>query len=128
VTQTVRVFRGSVELATYAASNTPDNWPNGSDLMVSVTTRKGSAKTLQSYSCDGEGDQWRCVATDRASDAKCDVSSREIYLKRGAEGTMMLVNPGNGLPIADLCSSGDKTASDDRIFRLDPMQQSQCGP
>jgi hypothetical protein len=96
--------------------------------MVSVTTRKGQAKAMQSYSCDGEGDQWRCVATDKASDADCDVSAREIYLRRGANGTMMLANPGAGLPVADLCTSGDQTASDDKVFRLDPMPQAQCGP
>jgi hypothetical protein len=128
VTRTIRVFRGPVELASYAAGRDPANWPNGADIMVSVATRKASDASIQSYSCDGEGDQWRCVATARASDAGCDVSSREIYLKRGANGTMMLVNPGNGLPIADLCSGGDKTKSDDRIFRLTQMPQSQCGP
>jgi hypothetical protein len=127
-TQTIRVFRGPIELAAYAAGNTPDNWPNGSDLIVSVTTRKGSARAMQSYTCDGEGDQWRCVATDKASDANCDLSAREIYLRRGANGTMMLANPGAGLPIADLCASGDETKSDDKVFRLDPMPQSQCGP
>lgn len=127
VTQTIRVFRGPVELASYAATNTPDNWPNGSDIMIAVTTRKGSSRTLQSYSCDGEGDQWRCVATDKASDANCDVSAREIYLRRGADGTMMLANPGAGLPVADLCSTGDQTKSDDKVFRLSAMPQSQCG-
>lgn len=128
VTRTIRVFRGPVELASYAATNTADNWPNGSDVMVSVTTRKGSSRALQSYSCDGEGDQWRCVATDRASDADCDVSAREIYLRRGANGTMMLANPGAGLPIANLCSGGDETVSDDKVFRLSAMPQSQCTP
>lgn len=127
-TQAVRVFRGPVELASYASDGTPGNWPNGSDVMVSVTTRKGSGRTLQSYTCDGEGDQWRCVATDKASDAHCDVSAREIYLRRGASGTMMLANPGAGLPLADLCSANDRTVSDDKVFRLDPMPQSQCGP
>jgi hypothetical protein len=128
VTQTIRVFRGPVELASYAAASAADNWPNGADIMVSVTTRKGQAKAMQSYSCDGEGDQWRCVATDKASDAGCDVSAREIYLRRGANGTMMLANPGAGLPVADLCTSGNQTASDDKVFRLDPMPQAQCGP
>ncbi len=128
-TKTIRVFRGPVELASYAAAGRDlDNWPNGADIMVSIATRKDAGSTVQSYSCDGEGDQWRCVATGKTSAAACDVSSREIYLKRGANASMMLVNPGSGLPIADLCSSEDKTASDDRIFRLDPMPQSQCGP
>jgi len=127
-TQAIRVFRGPAELASYAVANTPDNWPNGSDIMVSVTTRKGPAVALQSYTCDGEGDQWRCVATGRTSGADCDVSAREIYLRRGAGGTMMLANPGAGLPVADLCSAGGETTSDDKVFRLDPMPQSQCGP
>jgi hypothetical protein len=128
VTQAIRLFRGPIELASYAAGRSPADWPNGADIMVSVATGRASGPSMQSYSCDGEGDQWRCVATERTSDAGCDVSSREIYLKRGADGTMMLVNPGNGLPIADMCSSGDKTKSDDRIFRLTRMPQSQCAP
>lgn len=128
-TKTIRVFRGPVELASYAAGRDPGNWPNGADIMVSVTTRNVSGTSVQSYSCDGEGDQWRCVATEKTSDADCDVSSREIYLRRGAKGTMMLSNPANGLPLIDLCSAeaSEATASDDRIYRLEPMPQAQCG-
>jgi hypothetical protein len=130
VTKTIRVFRGPSELASYAAAGRDlDNWPNGADIMVSVATRKASGTSMQSYSCDGEGDQWRCVATTKTSDADCDISSREIYLRRGAKGAMMLSNPANGLPLIDLCSAeaAEATASDDRIYRLEPMQPAECG-
>lgn len=126
VTATIRVFRGPVELAAYA-DHDANNWPNGADIMVQVATKKSSVQAVQSYSCDAEGDQWRCVATSKTSDAACDVSAREIFLRRGANGTMMLANPANGLPIVDLCSAAEgTTASDDRIYRLDPLPQSRC--
>lgn len=129
VTKTIRVFRGPAELASHATVGDPDTWPRGADIMVSVATREASGTSVQSYSCDGEGDQWRCVATTKTSDADCDISLREIYLRRGAKGTMMLSNPGNGLPLIGLCSAKaqEATASDDRIYRLEPMPQAQCG-
>lgn len=128
-TRTIRVFRGPTELASYTAAGDPDKWPRGADIMVSVATRQATGMAVQSYSCDGEGDQWRCVATKKTSDAGCDISLHEIYLRRGAKGTMMLSNPGNGLPLIDLCSAQaqEVTASDDKIYRLEPMPQAQCG-
>jgi hypothetical protein len=97
--------------------------------MVAIAARKGSGAVNRTYSCEAEGDQWRCAASDRQANAACDVSQKEIFLRRGVNGTMMLANPNRGLPITDLCStaSDEKTASDDRLFRLDPMPQSACG-
>lgn len=129
-TETIRVKRGSAELASFAANGNAEAWPNGADIAVSVTTRGRSGKATQAYSCQGEGDQWRCAASAAAGDAACDIAGKEIFLRRGANGTMMLANPNSSLPILDLCSTaaqGD-TKSDDRVFRLDPMPQAACGP
>jgi hypothetical protein len=125
VTQTVRLFRGPSEIASYPSS--PETWPNGAEIIVSVTTRSHSNKAVQNYSCDGEGDQWRCVATAKEGAASCDLSEKEIYLRRGVNGTMMLANPNSSMPIADMCSTSGKTKSDDKVFRLDPMPLSACG-
>lgn len=128
MTQTVRVHRGEAELAAFAATGKKDRWPNGAEITVSIAARQGSQAVDQTYSCEAEGDQWRCAASDKAANAVCDVSQKEIYLRRGVNGTMMLANPNSGLALADLCSTdGEKTASDDRLFRLDPMPQSACG-
>jgi hypothetical protein len=125
-TATIRVYRGPAEVASYAANNSPDNWPDSADLMVAMTTRKGAQQTVQGYSCDGEADQWRCVATARGGNS-CDMSEKEIYLRRGANGTMMLANPNSGLPLVDICSPADPTGSDDTVFRLNAMPLSACG-
>jgi hypothetical protein len=125
-TATIRVYRGPKEIASYAATNTPDNWPDGAGLVVSMTTRKGSQQTVRNYSCDGEADQWRCVA-QVDGDSGCDTSVQEIYLRRGANGTIMLANPNSGLPLVDICSHDDPTRSDDKVFRLNAMPLSSCG-
>ncbi|PLP56560.1 hypothetical protein CYK37_24255 [Mesorhizobium loti] len=125
-TQTIRVFRGKAELASLAAKGKISDWPNGADLVVAMTTRKGAMST-QAYSCEGEADQWRCVAT-AAAGMSCDLSQKEIYLRRGAKGTIMLANPNESLPLADLCQADGRaeTRSDDKVFRLEAMQQSDC--
>ncbi|MBZ9962228.1 hypothetical protein [Mesorhizobium sp. BR1-1-2] len=130
VTQSIRVFRGPVELASFAAGGDLPNWPDGADIAVSVTTRQKSGKVTQAYSCQGEADQWRCAASSKASDFACDIAQKEIFVKRGANGTMMLANPNNSLPILDLCSTAanGKTTSDDKVYRLQPMPQSACAP
>ncbi|RUU14092.1 hypothetical protein EOD23_02215 [Mesorhizobium sp. USDA-HM6] len=129
-TQSIRVFRGPIELASFAAGGDTANWPDGADIAVSVTTRQKGAKVTQTYSCQGEADQWRCSASSKMSDFACDISQKEIFLKRGASGTMMLANPNNALAIVDLCSkaAGGKTKSDDKVYRLNPMPQSACTP
>lgn len=130
VTQSIRVFRGPVELASFAASGDAASWPDGADIAVSVTTRQKSGKVTQTYSCQGEADQWRCAASAKMSDFSCDIAQKEIFLRRGANGTMMLANPNSALPIIDLCSKAadGKTASDDKVYRLQPMPQSACAP
>ncbi|TIS74496.1 MAG: hypothetical protein E5W94_24600, partial [Mesorhizobium sp.] len=117
-------------LASFAKDGDPASWPSGADIVVSVTTRRNAAEVTQSYSCDGEADQWRCVASGKTSDFSCDIAAKEIYLRRGANGTMMLANPNSSLPIIDLCSKAaeGETASDDRVYRLEPMPQAACAP
>lgn len=129
-TRTIRVFRGPVELASFAKDGDPANWPSGADIAVSVTTRQKSAEVTQIYSCEGEADQWRCTASAKMSNFSCDIAAKEIYLRRGANGTMMLANPNSSLPIIDLCSKAadGKTTSDDKVYRLEPMPQSACKP
>ncbi|MBZ9810022.1 MULTISPECIES: hypothetical protein [unclassified Mesorhizobium] len=130
LTQSIRVFRGPVELASFAAGGDAANWPDGADIAVSVTTRGKSGKVTQAYSCQGEADQWRCAASSKMSDFSCDIAQKEVFLKRGANGTMMLANPNSSLPILDLCSktADGKTTSDDKVYRLQPMPQSACAP
>ncbi|MER9233237.1 hypothetical protein NKI56_14235 [Mesorhizobium sp. M0622] len=128
LTQTIRVYRGPVELASFAGARDPANWPSGADIAVSVTTRQKSAKVTQVYNCQGEGDQWRCAASAKTGGASCDIAQKEVFLRRGANGTMMLANPNSGLPIVDLCSAEDDTSSDDKVYRLEPMPQAACGP
>lgn len=130
VTQSIRVFRGPIELASFAAGADVANWPDGADIAISVTTRQKSGKVTQTYSCQGEADQWRCAASTKMSDFSCDITQKEIFLRRGANGTMMLANPNSSLPIIDLCSkaAAGKTRSDDKVYRLNPMPQSACSP
>jgi hypothetical protein len=130
LTRSIRVFRGPIELASFAKDGDPANWPSGADIAVSVTTRQKSAEVTQVYNCEGEADQWRCVASAKMSDFSCDLAAKEIYLRRGANGTMMLANPNSSLPIVDLCSKAadGKTKSDDKVYRLEPMPQSACAP
>lgn len=130
VTQSIRVFRGSMELASFAARGDAANWPDGADIAISVTTRQKSGKVTQTYSCQGEADQWRCAASAKMSDFSCDITQKEIFLRRGVNGTMMLANPNSSLPIIDMCSKAaeGKTTSDDKVYRLNPMPQSACAP
>jgi hypothetical protein len=130
VTQSIRVFRGPLELASFAANGDAATWPDGADITISVTTRQKAAKVTQTYSCQGEADQWRCAASAKMSDFSCDIAQKEIFLRRGANGTMMLANPNSSLPIVDLCSKAadGKTRSDDKVYRLQPMPQSACAP
>jgi hypothetical protein len=129
-TQSIRVFRGPIELASFAKDGDASNWPDGADIAVSVTTRQKSGKVTQIYSCQGEADQWRCAASAKMSDFSCDIAQKEIFLRRGANGTMMLANPNSSLPIVDLCSKAadGKTKSNDKVYRLEPMPQSACAP
>ncbi|MDX8438451.1 hypothetical protein [Mesorhizobium australafricanum] len=130
LTQSIRVFRGPVELASFAASGDTANWPDGADIAISVTTKQKGAKVTQTYSCQGEADQWRCSASSKMSDFSCDISQKEIFMKRGANGTMMVANPNNAVAVVDLCSKAahGKTKSDDKVYRLQPMPQSACAP
>ena len=130
VTQSIRVFRGPIELASFAQGGDASQWPDGADIAVSVTTRQKGTKVTQTYSCQGEADQWRCSASAKMSDFSCDISQKEIFLKRGANGMMMLANPNSALAVVDLCSKAavGKTKSDDKVYRLSPMPQSACSP
>ncbi|RWL92131.1 MAG: hypothetical protein EOR68_27110 [Mesorhizobium sp.] len=130
LTQSIRVFRGPVELASFAAGGDAATWPDGADIAVSVTTRQKGKTVTQTYSCQGEADQWRCSASSKMSDFSCDISQKEIFLKRGPNGTMMLANPNSAVAVVDLCSKAadGKTKSDDKVYRLQPLPQSACAP
>ncbi|RUT93427.1 hypothetical protein EOD15_06365, partial [Mesorhizobium sp. M7A.T.Ca.US.000.02.2.1] len=71
-----------------------------------------------------------CAASAKMSDFSCDIAQKEIFLKRGVDGTMMLANPNSALATVDLCSKAadGKTKSDDKVYRLQPMPQSACSP
>ncbi|MBZ9708297.1 hypothetical protein LB543_16350 [Mesorhizobium sp. ESP7-2] len=130
LTQSIRVFRGPVELASFASGGDVTNWPDGADIAVSIATRQKGAKITQTYSCQGEADQWRCAARSKMSNFSCDIAQKEIFLKRGAHGTIMLANPNSSLAVVDLCSKAadGKTKSDDKVYRLEAMPQSACAP
>jgi len=125
-TTSIRVYRGQAELAAYAAAYKPGDWPDNAEVSVKVTTRQQSSNSALTYSCQGEADQWRCSPTTAGG---CEIGQREIFIKRGVGGTMMLANPKSGLPIVDMCSSGGKgtTGSDDKVYRLSVMPLAACG-
>lgn len=127
-TTTIRVLRGPTELASAAVK--PEDWPNGADVTVLVTTRTKAAKAAQTYSCLGMGDQWECSAKAGAEASGCEIGERKIYLRRGVDDAMMVANPNGGVPIVDLCGAegGKATRSDDRVYRLRPMPQDACAP
>jgi hypothetical protein len=127
VTTSIRVYRGKAEIASYAAANKPEDWPDNAAVTVKVTTRQQSSISALTYFCQGEADQWRCSPTTAAGG--CDIAQKEIFIKRGVDGTMMLANPKSALPIVDLCSPGGKgsTRSDDKVYRMSVMPLSACG-
>jgi hypothetical protein len=119
----IRLLRGPIEMA---ATGKRQEWPEGAAVSVSVTTRDGNGAVQQRYSCSPEGDQWRCTSKASA-DAGCSMLTREVFLRRGAEDTITLANPSDGLPSLDLCSKLDIASSDDKMFKLSPMPLSECG-
>ena len=123
----VRVFRGPTEIAAYAASGSRDYWPDDADVTVSITARQPGTPVAQTYSCLGEADQWRCAVSGGVADTCEAAADREIFLRRGVDGAMMMGNPNNALPIVDMCAAGDETKSDDKVFKLKPMPLSACG-
>jgi hypothetical protein len=119
----IRLSRGPIEIA---ATGKRQEWPEGAAVSVSVTTRDSDGAVQQRYSCSPEGDQWRCTSKASA-DAGCSMLTREVFLRRGAEDTITLANPSDGLPSLDLCSKLDMASSDDKMFKLSPMPLSECG-
>jgi hypothetical protein len=123
-TTSIRVYRGPRQLASFAKVS-PQRWPDNAEVAVSVTTRKDANGATKPYVCQGEADQWNC-----APSSDCDLERREIYLRRGAGGTLIVANPKSGLPLVDTCAASEtagSTRSDDKIFRLTPMPLSACG-
>jgi hypothetical protein len=111
LTTAIRVFRGPGQIASFAAAYPIDQWPDNADVMVRVTTR-GNAKTVtQSFSCQGEGDQWNCSPS-----GDCENERRELYLRRDVNGGMALANPNSALAIVDVCSPEGRgvTKTDDK--------------
>jgi hypothetical protein len=53
--------------------------------------------------------------------------TREVFLSQGAENTITLGNPSDGLPSVELCSKLDASAIDDKSFQLKSMPLSECG-
>ena len=131
MTVSIRVQRGPTELSAYAAANKSESWPEGAEVVVTLTTRKGAGRAEQKYTCSPEADQWRCAAKTPtaavSTPVSCDVSWKEIFLRRGVDGTMMLGNPNSGLLIGDICAKSAATKSDDKVFRLSPLPLSACG-
>lgn len=127
-TVSIRVSRGKDEIAAYAATGKPKSWPDGADIDVSITTRENSGAVQQGYNCTSEGDQWRCVSKASA-DAGCEMTTRELFLRQGSQGTITLANPNDGLPSLDLCvaDAAGETSSDDKEFQLSPMPLPACG-
>jgi hypothetical protein len=125
-TVSIRVSRGPAELASFAKIYTPDHWPDGATVRVAVTVRGRAAPAALTYTCVSDADQWDCSPPDKA-DAGCEVPPRQIFLRRGADGTMMLANPKSALPSADMCAPAAGTKTDDKVFRLSAMPLSACG-
>jgi hypothetical protein len=124
LTTSIRIYRGAPEIASYASLQNSDQWPNNAEVIVSVTTRRDAKAATRSYACQGEGDQWTC-----SSPVECTEDERRLFLRRGANGGMLLVNPNSAAPIGNLCSPEGKgaTKSDDKIFRVSQMPLSKCG-
>jgi hypothetical protein len=96
-------------------------------VTVSVTARGKAGSSTKSFSCFGQGNQWRC-SLPTSEDGVCDTyMSKRVYLHAGRKDSLMLSNPESSLPIVDMCSIKGKTASDDGLFRLYPMPLSACG-
>jgi hypothetical protein len=124
-TVSIRVSRGPAEIAAYRSRKSKP-WPKGANLVVMVKTRDGTDAIQQAYTCSPEDDHWRCVS-DASADADCEMLTREVFLSQGAENTIALGNPSDGLPSVELCSKLDASAIDDKSFQLKSMPLSECG-
>jgi hypothetical protein len=128
VTTSIRLFRGPTEIERYAGLRRGEgDWPRDVELMVRATTRTTAKfETQQRITCRGEGDEWYCYPSHGVCILEAD---RPLYLRRSANGAIVLANPKSGLPIVDMCVPEGKgvTRSDDRILRLNPMPLSACG-
>jgi hypothetical protein len=127
-TVSIRLYRNPAEIADYAAlPESERRWADNAKIQVAVTTRGASKSLTQRYYCNGEADQWKCLASSDA--CSLDSNALEIDLRRDINNGMILANPKSALPVADLCESDVKgpTKSDDKIFRLNPMPLSACG-
>lgn len=124
-TMSIRVSRGPAEIAATRTSKSK-SWPKGANIAVTVKTRDDTEAVQQAYTCSPEGDQWRCVS-NASADAACEMLTREVFLSRGAENTIMLGNPSDGLPSIELCSKLDANETDDKSFQLNALPLSECG-
>lgn len=141
LTISIRVSRASDQIAADRVKGLLADWPDGAGLSVSVTTRKQSKPVSLRYVCTPFEDQWECSASfcklgaadcsemerENVKATACDKGdSRTIYLRRGQAEFVMLGNPIAGLPLDGFCAQKDKTASDDKVYRLDPLPLSAC--
>lgn len=141
VTASIRVSRNMKAIEGDRAKNLLPDWPDGASVTASVTTRKNGKPQTLSYSCAPYEDQWACAAAlcdpgkgdctpqerENSKVAACNGDySRTIYLRRGEKDFVMLGNPNMGLPLEPYCGLDRKTASDDKVYRLEPMPLSAC--
>lgn len=141
-TTSIRVWRDAARIDADRAKNLLPDWPDGASVKVSATTRKGGKSVVLTYVCSPMEDQWECSTTFCKADQKnlCDATDlenmkatgcetgayRTIYLRRGEKEFMMLGNPNTGLQLDAYCGPEKKTATDDRVYRLEPMPLAAC--
>ena len=126
VTTSIRLFRGSTEIKSYAAMSLGrEGWAREAELMMTATTRKDRIPQTLRITCKGEGDEWYCFPSRGACTLEAD---RPLNFQRGLNGAIRLANPRSGLPIVDMCAPEGKgvTRSDNRIFRLTEAPLSAC--
>ncbi|WP_051134020.1 hypothetical protein [Methylocystis sp. ATCC 49242] len=141
LTNSIRVSRDDGQIAVDRAKGLLVDWPDGVGLSISVTTRKQPKPVRLHYVCTPLEDQWECSASfcksgmancseaerENAKATACDKDdSRTVYLRRGQAEFVMLGNPIAGLPLDGSCAQKDKTASDDKVYRLDSMPLAAC--
>jgi hypothetical protein len=141
LTAAIRVSRDQKQIAADRAKNLLADWPDGARVTISVATRANAKPAALRYVCTPFEDQWECTASlckagradctqeerDNSAAAACDQDeSKTVYLRRARGEFMMLGNPNIGLPLDGSCGRSGKTASDDKLYRLDALPLAAC--
>jgi hypothetical protein len=113
-------------------------WPVDVQLAVSLNLKAASARRDLQYVCRPQEASWRCTAVS-GSDARSSCGNGTVYLARGPDDDIMLINPQDGLPIEAACQAKAEirnpspddfqrreTRSDDKTFRLSRMPIEAC--